>query len=534
MDRHPAVLYKTLVIGVIVLFIGISVVSSKIGIAEDKSSNNYFLESPNNPKDLLSCDHSAYIIGDGPNCYLYEFILNNASDLNCVCEGSCGYIPHATWSIDNYIYFTQYGSGLLFVIDIDSCEMSCIGGGGQSLNGLAYDLTTNRMFGVGNPGFQDVLYEIDPDTGEQTQIGYLGGSYNTAGIAFDSEDKLYGWDAGNDKLWTLEAGNKTIVGDLGFNINYTCDGDFCKEDDILYIVHENKLYMYDIDKEQCELIDEFPDYVSVTGLAIPYGNDDTTPPVTTHTLDPQEPDGNKDWYISDVNVTLTATDDISGVKEIRYCIHGGAEQIIPGDNGSFILDIDGDDILVEFWAIDYAGNYETKNRFYIDIDQTEPDIELTYEVTGGNWWQGWELTFTAEATDDMSGMERVEFYINDELQDTVYGPGPEYLWLCYFPPLSDNQFQVNGLINNFEITDEYVRFYAIIVRISRVPLAPDCIYHACAFDNAGNQKWAEIFNPSSNTVIIYPGIFLFQNLILPNNYTGYIGRFFIFATFKNN
>ena len=49
-----------------------------------------------------------------------------------------------------------------------------------------------------------------------------------------------------------------------------------------------------------------------------YRNDnDTTPPVTTHNLDPPEPNGLNDWYVSDVTVTLNATDDLSGVKEIR-------------------------------------------------------------------------------------------------------------------------------------------------------------------------------------------------------------------------
>ena len=52
-------------------------------------------------------------------------------------------------------------------------------------------------------------------------------------------------------------------------------------------------------------------------------NDDTTPPITTHTLDPPEPDGLNGWYVSNVNVTLTATDDMSGVNVTYYRINGG-------------------------------------------------------------------------------------------------------------------------------------------------------------------------------------------------------------------
>ena len=42
--------------------------------------------------------------------------------------------------------------------------------------------------------------------------------------------------------------------------------------------------------------------------------DDTTPPVTTISFDPPEPDGLNDWYLTNVTITLEATDDMSGVN----------------------------------------------------------------------------------------------------------------------------------------------------------------------------------------------------------------------------
>ena len=38
------------------------------------------------------------------------------------------------------------------------------------------------------------------------------------------------------------------------------------------------------------------------------------------------------------------------------------------------------------------------------------------------------MIFTANATDETSKVDYVEFYLNDVLQDTVTGPGPEYIW----------------------------------------------------------------------------------------------------------
>ena len=51
--------------------------------------------------------------------------------------------------------------------------------------------------------------------------------------------------------------------------------------------------------------------------------DDITPPVTTCTLDPPEPNGNNSWYVSDVEVTLNATDDMSGVNVTQFRVDWG-------------------------------------------------------------------------------------------------------------------------------------------------------------------------------------------------------------------
>ena len=127
----------------------------------------------------------------------------------------------------------------------------------------------------------------------------------------------------------------------------------------------------------------------------------------------------------------------SGVKEIRYKINGGQEQIIHGNHGSFWITEDGDDILIEYWAIDLVGNVESpKNSFTIDMDQTIPDVSLSYEVVGGNKLQGWDFEFLAIATDSMSGIWFVEFYVNGELQETIYSPDP-FIWIYrYFGDLN--------------------------------------------------------------------------------------------------
>jgi hypothetical protein len=258
---------------------------------------------------------------------------------------------------------------------------------------------------------------------------------------------------------------------------------------------------------------------------------DTTPPITTISFDPQEPNGENGWYVS-LTVILNATDDLSGVKEIRYIYNGN--HTIPGDYGTFPIE-DGD-LLFECWAIDNAGNEEFPHHYVIipfDIDYTAPEIDLTFEVTGGNRLSGWDLTFTATATDCISGMNRVEFYLNNStggfLQKTVDGSGPLYQWTYHVSTFPEAR--VIGLIHNPTITDDYVKFFAFfVIVLGHLDQQLPFWVTAVAYDNAGNINFAQTENPCFKADIS-SGIFLFKSLTLPSNYTGYIGKFFISVIF---
>ncbi len=165
---------------------------------------------------------------------------------------------------------------------------------------------------------------------------------------------------------------------------------------------------------------------------------DETRPVSSHALNPLYPDGENGWYVSDVEVTLEAYDPMSydvssGADFINYRVNDGPIQTIDGDEvieGTFLITQadDKDDVKVEYWAVDNVGNVEDSHTFYIDMDQTDPTIDLTYEVVSGNPIVGWTLLFTATSTDHTSGMDRVEFFLNKVLQTVVSGSGPTYQW----------------------------------------------------------------------------------------------------------
>ena len=92
------------------------------------------------------------------------------------------------------------------------------------------------------------------------------------------------------------------------------------------------------------------------------------------------------------------------------------------------------------------------------------------------------------------------------------------------------------MIYDLEINEDYVKFNVLIVRISRYyqrwPLFP-AILGVRGYDKAGNMDFDETWG-GTNTVSITPGIYIFQSMVLPNNYIGYIGKNRIFATFNFN
>ena len=171
------------------------------------------------------------------------------------------------------------------------------------------------------------------------------------------------------------------------------------------------------------------------------GNNDTTPPVTWHILFPSEPDGENGWYIDIPDITICAEDIESGVKVIWVSIAGGAEQAFPGGNpgkciGDFVFTEDYSRLNMGYSAMDNAGNTAPYKSFTIYIDKYKPSIKVDWDVKFKGL--GWSVRFNCEAKDGQSGIDRVEMYINDELQLTVNGSGPMYEFIIKFSSILTN------------------------------------------------------------------------------------------------
>lgn len=97
---------------------------------------------------------------------------------------------------------------------------------------------------------------------------------------------------------------------------------------------------------------------------------DATPPVTTAT-----PPGG--WFPSDVTVTLSATDDATGVASTQYSVDAYAYVY----SAPFVLSSEGISTL-QFFSTDFAGNIEPTQMATIGIDRTPPAVAIVTPANG--------------------------------------------------------------------------------------------------------------------------------------------------------
>ena len=134
---------------------------------------------------------------------------------------------------------------------------------------------------------------------------------------------------------------------------------------------------------------------------------DTTPPETTAT--PSGTSGSAGWWRSPVTVSLDADDGPgSGVKQITYSATGAnpiATTVVESDSTLFFLVSDGS-TTVTFFAEDNAGNVEDPQTLLVEIDQTEPVLDLPDDFTvNASIPAGAVVSYAASANDATSGID---------------------------------------------------------------------------------------------------------------------------------
>ena len=128
---------------------------------------------------------------------------------------------------------------------------------------------------------------------------------------------------------------------------------------------------------------------------------DKTPPTTTPTLSGTS--GENDWYISNVEIILSAVDNVSKVEKIEYKVNAGSWQPYP--NKPIIISTEGT-TTVYYRAIDKAGNQESDKSISLNIDKTKPTG--TVSINGGaDCTTTREVTLDLSASDSTSGVSKM-------------------------------------------------------------------------------------------------------------------------------
>ncbi|MBI4393849.1 MAG: Ig-like domain-containing protein [Euryarchaeota archaeon] len=100
---------------------------------------------------------------------------------------------------------------------------------------------------------------------------------------------------------------------------------------------------------------------------------DTTAPVTTSSVSGTQ--HSSGWYTSNAVVTLSATDDISGVKATYYRWNGGNRI---GYNPTTGLNVPAEGTtVITYWSEDNAGNAESTQTLTIRVDKIAPAVAVT-------------------------------------------------------------------------------------------------------------------------------------------------------------
>ncbi|QYR23563.1 fibronectin type III domain-containing protein [Paenibacillus sp. sptzw28] len=147
---------------------------------------------------------------------------------------------------------------------------------------------------------------------------------------------------------------------------------------------------------------------------------DQTKPVTGLAL---TGDVNNDWYTSDVNVTLNAADDLSGVDKTEYKLGDGEEWKVY--SGPFSLTQDGF-YTIEYRSTDRAGNVEDASRQTFKLDQTLPGFKLIVngvELQEGDSFDD-NLPLTFQAADNLSGLVSAQITVSDSVYTLDLSTGP--------------------------------------------------------------------------------------------------------------
>ncbi|MEK0314598.1 chitobiase/beta-hexosaminidase C-terminal domain-containing protein [Cohnella sp. 56] len=136
---------------------------------------------------------------------------------------------------------------------------------------------------------------------------------------------------------------------------------------------------------------QFGDLILTDLTSLP-SSPDAVAPVTTAHLSPEQPDGQNGGYVHPVTITLTATDDASGVKKTEYSLNGGSTwatystPVTINQNGEYTF---------QYRSTDKAGNVENVKSVTVKLELTAQIVATpTFSPAAGTYTSAQSVTIS--------------------------------------------------------------------------------------------------------------------------------------------
>jgi hypothetical protein len=165
---------------------------------------------------------------------------------------------------------------------------------------------------------------------------------------------------------------------------------------------------------------------------------DTQAPLTGHSLSGTL--GDEGWYVSEVTVSLTASDDYgAGLSTLGYLINGGEVVQVPGGQTDVVIRGDGTQT-VQYYAVDRGGNVSELQDVSFRQDLTPPSAPAQVVETACRDEDCLDPSFTwTPSTDGASGVAGYGVYFGSDPRGTSDAFTTE---LYYDPPQAQDKWWV--------------------------------------------------------------------------------------------
>ena len=124
------------------------------------------------------------------------------------------------------------------------------------------------------------------------------------------------------------------------------------------------------------------------------------------------------WYVT---FTCDSSDDMKDIDRVEFYIDDGLMAVIDGSGPVWAFTMEWTEAMESciFKFVFYGLEGDTAEVIIDGSDVAPLDVEVTWEVykEDGQWY----VTFTCESAESI---DRIEVFINDELMETMAGPGP--------------------------------------------------------------------------------------------------------------